>query len=135
MQAIGSWTGLPLVAVVLSSIIFAISHSYGVFGIIAVLVDGLGFAFLSWYSKGLEASSATHAVNNLMAFFFTGLGIAPTGEGGLGSLAVSFAMMAVYCVAIVVLDRKFDWFTLRKDDAVEFNERHQLSAEPERGDA
>ena len=135
MQTIGSWTGRPLVAVVLSSIIFAISHSYGVLGIIAVLVDGLGFAFLTWYSKGLEASSATHAINNLMAFFFTGLGIAPTSEGGMESLAVSVAMMAAYCVAIVVLDRKFGWFTSRGDGTGEFNERHQLTKEPDRDDA
>jgi membrane protease YdiL (CAAX protease family) len=57
MQAIGSWTKLPALAIVLSAIVFGISHSYGVLGVTAVGISGLGFAFLAWYCRGLEAAA------------------------------------------------------------------------------
>ena len=128
MQAIGSWTKLPALAVVLSAIIFAISHSYEVLGIIAVGIEGLGFAFLAWYSRGLEASSAAHAANNLSVFIFSGLGLGSGGSGGVEMVLISSGVMLLYCACIVLLDRKFNWFTSQGDGVTAFNEKYGSKA-------
>ena len=124
MQAIGSWTKLPALAVVLSAIVFGISHSYDVLGITAVGIEGLGFAFLAWYSRGLEASSAAHAANNLSVFIFSGLGLGSGGSGGIEMVLISSGVMLLYCACIVLLDRKFNWFTSQGDGVTAFNEKY-----------
>lgn len=129
MQAVGSWTNIPLVAMLISSVLFAISHSYGVFGIAAVLVNGLGFAFLTRYSKGLEASSSAHIANNLAVFLCNGVGLASSNESGLEGLIATTAMMTIYCVATVLLDKKYGWFTPQGNGVTAFNEKHRAKAE------
>ena len=125
MQSIGSWTKLPALAVVLSAIIFGISHgNYDVLGITATGIAGLGFAFLAWYSRGLEASSAAHAANNLSVFIFSGLGLGSGGSGGIEMVLISSGVMLLYCACIVLLDRKFNWFTSQGDDVTAFNEKY-----------
>ena len=129
MQSIGSWTKLPALAVVLSAIIFGISHSrYDVLGITAVSIQGLGFAFLAWYSRGLEASSAAHAANNLSVFIFSGLGLGSGGSGGIETVLISSGVMLLYCACIVLLDRKFNWFTSQGDGVTAFNEKYGSKA-------
>ena len=129
MQAIGSWTKLPALAVVLSAIIFGISHSsYDVLGITATGIAGLGFAFLAWYSRGLEASSAAHAANNLSVFIFSGLGLGSGGSGGIEMVLISSGVMLLYCACIVLLDRKFNWFTSQGDGVTAFNEKYGSKA-------
>ena len=129
MQAIGSWTKLPALAVVLSAIIFGISHgNYDVLGITATGIAGLGFAFLAWYSRGLEASSAAHAANNLSVFIFSGLGLGSGGSGGIEMVLISSGVMLLYCACIVLLDRKFNWFTSQGDGVTAFNEKYGSKA-------
>ena len=129
MQSIGSWTKLPALAVVLSAIIFGISHSsYDVLGITATGIAGLGFAFLAWYSRGLEASSAAHAANNLSVFIFSGLGLGSGGSGGIETVLISSGVMLLYCACIVLLDRKFNWFTSQGDGVTAFNEKYGSKA-------
>ena len=125
MQTIGSWTKLPALAAVLSALVFGISHSsYDVLGITAVGIQGLGFAFLAWYSRGLEASSAAHAANNLSVFIFSGLGLGSGGSGGIETVLISSGVMLLYCACIVLLDRKFNWFTSQGDGVTAFNEKY-----------
>ena len=129
MQAIGSWTKLPALAVVLSAIVFGVSHSgYDVLGITATGIAGLGFAFLAWYSRGLEASSAAHAANNLSVFIFSGLGLGSGGSGGIEMVLISSGVMLLYCACIVLLDRKFNWFTSQGDGVTAFNEKYGSKA-------
>ena len=128
MQAIGSWTNLPVVAIVLSAIVFAVSHSYGVLGIVSVLCHGLGLAFITHYTKGLEASSAAHIANNMSVFILSGFGLATSAEGGIDSLILTVVMMGLYCVAIVLLDKRFSWFTSQGDGTIEFNEKYRAKA-------
>lgn len=128
MQAIGSWTNLPVLALVLSSLLFAVSHSYGVLGILSVFCHGLGLAFITQHTKGLEASSAAHIANNTAVFILNGLGLATSSEGGIDSFVITVVMMAIYCVAIVLLDKRFSWFTSQGDGTIEFNEKYRAKA-------
>ena len=128
MQSIGSWTKRPVVAIVLSSILFAVSHTYGVMGLLGVFCHGLGLAFITRHTKGLEASSAAHIANNMSVFILSGFGLATTAEGGIASLVLTVVMMVLYCVAIVLLDKRFSWFTSQGDGTIEFNEKYRAKA-------
>ncbi|MDO5861000.1 CPBP family intramembrane glutamic endopeptidase, partial [Methanobrevibacter sp.] len=68
MQTIGSWFKIPILAIIIQAIIFAIGHTYDIKGVIAVFISGIVLALLTWKSNGLEAGSAIHSINNLMAF-------------------------------------------------------------------
>lgn len=117
-----------VLAAVLLAIVFGISHSHGVLGVTAVGIQGLGFAFLAWYCRGLEASSAAHAANNLSVFVFSGLGLSAVGSGGIEAVFISSGIMLLYCVCVVLLDRKFNWFTSQGDGVTAFNNKYGLKA-------
>lgn len=112
MQTVGSWVKIPVIAIAVSSLLFAVSHSYGVYGIIAVLSHGLMYAVVTCYTKGLEAGSAAHIANNLLVFYLTGFGLQGTAESGLNSLIAVIIMSVLYVAAIIQLDRKYGWFSL-----------------------
>ena len=113
---------------IVSAIIFAVSHSYGLVGILSVFSHGIGLAFITWYTKGLEASSSAHIANNLMVIMLSGLGLTTTNEGGFETLIFVASIMAIYCAIIVVLDRRFAWFTSQGDGTIEFNEKYHDKA-------
>lgn len=110
MQTLGSWTKLPVLAMLLSSLVFAVVHSYEALGLIAVFVHGIVYALLTRRTKGLEAGCASHMVNNLFSFIFTGLGISSAGEGGLESLVAVIVISVIYAAAVLSFDSKFGWF-------------------------
>ncbi|WP_407377418.1 CPBP family intramembrane glutamic endopeptidase [Methanobrevibacter sp.] len=79
MQAFGSWFKIPIVAIILQAILFGIIHvQYNIMGMICILTSGIIYGFVTWYTKGLEVSSALHAVNNFTAFIGTLLAVAST---------------------------------------------------------
>ena len=125
MQTIGAWTRLPVAAMVLSSLVFALTHTYGLLGIAAVFCDGLMFAFVSWYTRGLEASSAAHIINNMTIFYCTGLGLASSREGGVDSLILVIVMNIIYCAILILLDKKFNWFTLKEQEDPNIQNRRE----------
>jgi membrane protease YdiL (CAAX protease family) len=71
MQAFGSLTKQPWVAIVLTSVLFALAH--GVQNVPLFLdrfVFGLMAGFVVWRTGGLEAGIAMHVWNNIVAFGF-----------------------------------------------------------------
>lgn len=110
MQTFGSWFKIPIVAIILQAIIFTLLHGYNVTGLISVLITGLAFGFISWYSKGLEISTAIHSINNIMSFCAVGFGFAVATENVLVlDLVLSFIALIVSIGLIVFLDKKYDW--------------------------
>ena len=75
MQTFGSWFKIPVLALILQAILFGASHSYNILGIIATLIMGLACGFLTYHTKGLEAGSALHTINNLFAFYMVAIGL------------------------------------------------------------
>lgn len=108
MQTFGSWFKIPIVAIILQAVIFAVLHPYQLFSLISVLCTGLVYGLITWYGQGLEASSAMHAVNNIASFLAIGFGL-QQGAGGNSSdpiaLLVNVAIVVIPVIIIIVLDK------------------------------
>ena len=124
LQTFGAWTKLPVIAIVVSAALFAAGHPYNLVGVIGIFCSGLIWGFVAWRTRGLEASSALHIVNNMVAFLASGFGLgATTSEVTAESLAIMLAIDAAYAVAVLLLGKKFDWFSSKGDGTAKFNEK------------
>ncbi len=109
MQTFGGWFRIPVIAVVLQALIFMAMHPYNLTGKLTILATGCMMGLMAWISRGIEASSAIHIVNNMVAFYADGLGL-----GAIGS--------EVSTLDLVVTLRKKGFFDrIKRDDAAEFN--------------
>ena len=117
MQAVGSWTMRPVVAIVASALVFAFSHSYDALGIIAVFANGLAFAFVAWHTRGLEATCAAHGAYNFLVVLLTGLGLAGYGSGNVQALVQAIVMNVLFAGVVVLIEKRFNWCKPKGDGA------------------
>ena len=123
LQALSSWTRLPVVGIVVAAIAFAAGHSYNDIGVVLIFVNGLVWGFVAWRTSGLEASSAIHIVNNYIAFLTAGFGIeAQTSQVPVEALVIESVVTVAYAAAVLLLGRRFGWFSPTGDGAAAFNE-------------
>ena len=127
MQTIGSWFKLPILGLILSTVIFLMLHPYNIIGVIAVGISGLGMGITVLLTKGLEASSAVHIANNMVAFYASGLGWgAIKSEVDVRDIIVDILVYVVYIGFIVYADKKLHWFDeVKKDDVEIYNKKAQ----------
>lgn len=112
-QTVASWLKNPILAMVVSTIIFMVMHGYNGIGQIGVFIAGLSLFVLIWYTKGLEASCALHIVNNTMAFLLSGIGAAPMSSNSqLSGLIIETVINVLYVVAVIFMDKKKKWFSI-----------------------
>ena len=114
-QTVGSWFRIPIIAIVIPAILFACAHGYNTFGFIDVLVSGLIFAFLAWYTKGLEVSTALHSINNIAVFTVAGISTVNISTNasyidGIEGVILTIASFAV----IFLIDRKYNFIGLNR---------------------
>lgn len=134
MQMFGSWIKFPVIPVILQTIFFAMLHPYNIAGVISVAVLGLILGFCTYFTKGLEASSALHIVNNMVAFYLTGFGIGGISKDVEIAPTILVAVCAlIYLAFMIFASKKLGWFSkVKKDDVAEFNakieERRQAKA-------
>lgn len=122
LQTFGAWSKLPVLAIIISAAIFAAGHPYNEIGVAAVFLNGIFWGFIAWKTRGLEATSALHIVNNMIAFLASGFGMAPmTSVVPVESLVASVIIDAVYMVAVLTLGKKFGWFKPKGDGTEKFN--------------
>ncbi|WP_296859175.1 CPBP family intramembrane glutamic endopeptidase [uncultured Methanobrevibacter sp.] len=113
MQTFGSWFRIPIVAILLQTILFAAGHTYNMTGLLSVFITGLVYGIITWYSKGLEVSSALHSINNLFVFTIIGLGLTTvTHDVSYISLFEGFILLILSVGAILLIDKKFNWIRL-----------------------
>ena len=133
MQGIGSWFRLPILAIVLQMIVFASQHPYNAIGVASIVVSGLTFGFVAWYTNGLESGAAQHVMSNMSIFYLSGLGfdkaiateVAPT------DLIQTIICDAAFIACVIILDRKFHWFSeVQRDDITPFNAKMKAAAAP-----
>lgn len=111
MQTFGAWFKIPIVAVILQSIIFALSHGYNTFGLFEIFVSGLIFGFFAWKTNGLEVSSALHTANNLSISLFVMLGImTPTSSPQLWETVASIVFLILLAIIMHYIGNRMDWF-------------------------
>ncbi len=123
MQTFGCWFRLPWLAILLQAAVFALGHPYNLTGVLVILIDGIFFGVIAWYTKGLEAGSALHIVNNMTAFYATGFGFGSIGtEIDASSILWSLGIDAAYLLFLILLNKRRGMFrAVRRDDAAEFN--------------
>ena len=122
MQTFGGWFRLPAAAVILQALIFMAMHPYNLTGKLTILATGCMMGLMAWISRGIEASSAIHIVNNMVAFYADGLGIGAIGsEVSTLDLAMTLIIDAAYVAVLLILRKKGLFDRIQRDDAAEFN--------------
>ncbi|MBQ7928664.1 MAG: CPBP family intramembrane metalloprotease [Methanobrevibacter sp.] len=111
MQTLGSWFKIPILAVIIQAIIFALAHGYNSFGFVEMIVSGLVFGFFAWKTNGIEVSSALHTANNFCVGFFVMLGLyTSTSSPQLNSVLSVIVFEILLCILMHYLGKKTDWF-------------------------
>ena len=126
LQTVGSWTKLPVVGLLVSAGVFAAGHPYNTIGIVAVFANGIIWGIVVMKTRGLEASSAMHIVNNYLCFVLAGFGLSEmTSEVDVLSLVFDVLTCAAFAVLVIVADKKFGWFSpnANGDSVAKFNTR------------
>jgi membrane protease YdiL (CAAX protease family) len=111
LQSVGAWVRWAPVTILVSAALFGVSHAYDSWGILTVIVMGIGFAVVAIRTGGLEAGIAMHTVNNVAAFVVTGTGMfGPTGitedTGGFPGLVAQVITVGLWIGGI-------EWFAGR----------------------
>lgn len=125
LQTLASWIRIPILAILIQTAIFASLHPYDIVGVIEIFISGLIMGLIAWYTRGLEASSAMHIINNLTIFLATGFGIGKmaTETNPIGTVITVLAY-STYFAILVYLDYKKPIFNhVLKDDVALYNEK------------
>ena len=110
MQSFGSWIKIPIIAIIIQATVFSAMHNYNPVASASVICAGLLYGLITWYSQGLEASSAMHAVNNILAFLTLGFGLQESVAGdSVVGLFINIASMVIPIAILLLLDKKYDW--------------------------
>ena len=123
MLTLGSWFRLPIIAVILQSVIFALMHPYNTIGQIGIFVSGCVFALSAWIGRGIEISSAYHIVNNMTIFYMQGMNLATIESNTtMHDLLLESCTGVVFVLLIFIISRRHNWFNkIRRDDAAAWN--------------
>lgn len=111
LQTLGSWFKIPVLAIVIQAIIFALAHGYNTFGLFEVLVMGLICGFFVWKTNGIEVCSAIHTANNFTVGLFVMLGLhvstsSPQLESVVGTIIFEIVLFAI----MYLVGKKTNWF-------------------------
>ena len=111
LQGIGAWLRWAPFGVVISALLFAVSHAYDGWGLLQVGLMGIGFAIVTIRTGGLEAGIAFHTVNNVGSFALSGTGaFGPTGmtaeTGGPIAVVGQLVTVAIWVGVIEVFARR-----------------------------
>ena len=111
LQTFGSWFKIPVLAIVIQAIIFALFHGYNSFGLFGILVMGLIYGFFAWKTNGIEVSSAIHTANNFTVGLFVMLGLhASTSTPQLGSVVGTIIFEIILSIVLYLVGKKTNWF-------------------------
>lgn len=104
LQTFGGWLKSPVLAVIVSTIVFALLHvQYNAWGIVDVGVFGLAAAIVTLRTGGLEAAIAAHVVNNTTLFVLSAFGAVDPNAGG-GSPIGAVQTLITMAVFIFVIE-------------------------------
>lgn len=122
-QTVSSWFMLPIAGILAQTVIFTVVHPYNLVGMVEIAVSALLYALVCVVTKGVEAPSALHIVNNMTEIYMTGLGFGMiTAEQTFPGVALNLALKLLFCVCIIYADRELHWFDdVQDDDVARFN--------------
>lgn len=82
LQLVGSWSRFAIIPIAVSVPLFAIGHTYNIWGLVDVGIFGLMAAYLTIRTGGLEAGIAAHVANNVVLMVLEALGMITSSDGG-----------------------------------------------------
>jgi membrane protease YdiL (CAAX protease family) len=127
MQTLGSWTGIPAVAVLLQAAAFTVGHSYDIYGMLTIFISGAAFGAAAWITRGIEAPCAMHILNNVPVFYRVGAGLVSiSGNISMKTLIINVSIDVAFVLVLWILRKKTHLFDeVRRDDLAEWNSKHQ----------
>jgi membrane protease YdiL (CAAX protease family) len=111
LQSVGAWVRWAPVTIIVSAALFGVSHAYDGWGILTVIVMGIGFAVVTIRTGGLEAGIAMHAVNNIAAFVVSGTGM--FGSTGITEDTGGFPGLVAQVITVALWIAGVEWFARR----------------------
>lgn len=126
MQTVSSWFKLPVAGLIVQTIVFASSHPYNLIGIIYIAISGVIYGLICIYTRGIEASSALHILNNTIEICMAGFGYGSiTAEQTISQPLFNVIFKCLFLVFIIYADKKLRWFDkVQYDDVEPFNAKH-----------
>ena len=111
MQSFGSWIPIAIIPLILQAVIIMGSHTYNIWGLLAILAFGLIAGILALKTGGLEASIVFHAMNNICAFLVSAAvgANAMAAEATILDMALSIALDLIVFFAILHIMKKKGW--------------------------
>lgn len=111
MQSFGSWFKIPILAIIVQALIFAVVHPYNSIGVIAILVSGIVYGVLAWRTNGLEAGAAIHSINNLFSFYVVALGLGSISSTlSYWDFLIDILITLFTAIALYYIGNKKGWF-------------------------
>ena len=118
MQTLGSWSKIPVLALVLQAIIFGLFHGYNSLGLIETITMGLVCGYFAWKTNGIEVCSAIHSANNMSIGIFVMLGLhTSTSSPQLMSVLPTVIFLIVLAAILYYIGEKTEWFGEIQQDA------------------
>ncbi|WP_026515752.1 CPBP family intramembrane glutamic endopeptidase [Butyrivibrio sp. MC2021] len=122
-QTLGAWLKIPALAIILQSIVFTLLHGYDIRGQITIFNCGIIFGLIAWYTEGIEVAVAAHLINNFFSFMICGLeGSVASSEVSVAEMIFGMALDIALLVIVIFINKKTDWFKVKKPESVEPNE-------------
>ncbi|XME02309.1 lysostaphin resistance A-like protein [Lachnospiraceae bacterium C1.1] len=111
LQTLGGWIKKVLPAMIISAFFFMLCHPYSIAGRVEIMIAGVLLTVMVCLTNGLEASSASHVVNNTVLFYMSGLGF-DTVHTEVAWVDVIHVIIidGVYVLILYILTKKTDWF-------------------------
>jgi len=122
-QTVSSWFMIPIAGVIAQIVFFTIVHPYNIIGMIEIAISAIIYALTCVITKGIEAPTALHIINNSVEIFMAGLGYGLiTSEQNVPSIAVNLILKILFFAFIIFANKKLHWFReVKRDDVAEFN--------------
>ena len=123
MQTVSSWFKLPVAGIIVQIVIFTVIHPYNIIGVVEIAISALMYALVCVFTRGLEAGSAMHIINNMTLMYFAGFGFGTiTSEETISGLVLDCACKIAFFLFVLIADRKLHWFDkVKYDDVEKFN--------------
>ena len=111
MQTLGSWFNIPVLALILQAVIFALGHDYNSIGLVEMVVAGIILGFFAWKTNGIEVSSAIHTASNFSVGLSVMLGLrTSTSTPQLYSVLATIVLEIVLLIIMYYVGKKTNWF-------------------------
>ena len=124
-QTVSSWFMVPIAGIIAQIVFFTVVHPYNIVGIIEIAVSAVIYALTCVITKGLEAPSALHIINNVTEIFMAGFGYGIiTSEQNIPNIAVNLVLKILFFAFIIYANKKLHWFhEVQRNDVAEFDAR------------